>query len=241
MPGLFFWLVLGWWKVPWIPWGAGDVALGDRLIYSVMVSMLILFAGGKFDATDMGAGVGLWKLFYLGLMGAMAGAVVGGADWVRRRWITSQEQQQAAEANARSIKLQDDRDVLLEKLLTDDAGTSKPTALVTLKDGSVFGGALARRDTSATGLVGWFNIELDGASVDVGNQVTSLVKARQWKQALALAKKHKLKVSDRNPIWKKVGGNQEDQIHAHMTWDAAQVTGVAVHAGQGSDELISFP
>jgi hypothetical protein len=241
VPGLFFWMVLRLWKVPWIPWDSADVALGDRLIYSVLVSMLILLVGGKFQPTDVGAGVGLWKLFYLALVGAMAGVVVGGVDFLRRRWNTSQEQRQAVEADARSIKLHDDQEALLEKLLTDDAGLSRPAALVTLKDGSVFGGALARRDTSATGLVGWFDLELDGTSADVGHTVRHLVKTRQWNQALAMAKTHKLTLKVRNSIWKQVGDDREDQTYVHMTWDSAQVTNVDVHADEGTDDLISLP
>lgn len=240
VPGLFFWFLVALFKVPWLPWGAGDVALGDRLIYSVLISMLIVIVGGTFESTDISAGVGLNKLGYLAFAGVISGAAIGGADHVIRLVIRRSRKKREAEADSKSIKQTDDEKVLLEKLLESYPAANRPGAVVSLKDGRIFSGSLARKDSNATAIVGSFQVVLDGVSDEVRNRLETLVRARQWNAALVLARTQGLPVSIREPIHETSNGDDQPQVVAHMTWDNADVKSVACEDGTGEMELITL-
>jgi hypothetical protein len=85
VPGLLFWFFVGKLKTSW-DIGAG---LGDKLIYSVLISVGFVVFAEYVRKVDVTRGVGLAMLGYLALAGGVLGLLVGGAgrvyDWNRKR------------------------------------------------------------------------------------------------------------------------------------------------------------
>jgi uncharacterized integral membrane protein len=181
VPGLFFWVVFSLFRVGWMPWPSGDLALGDKLFFSVLASALLLFIVASFNARapafpNFSGGIGLPKLlFYVGV-GAGAGLVVGGLIWVTQ-WVgrvlaARREERQAREALAteerrrrelaRQVQLDDPLDVLLEKLLEKYPDLSTTETVVYLKNGTSYTGTLGEEGESATALVGSYFVNLEG-------------------------------------------------------------------------------
>lgn len=250
VPGLFFWLVVALFRIPWLPWKPGELALGDRLIYSVLVSLAVVVVGSWFGSTDISTGLGLAKLGFLALAGGLLGAIVGVLDWLVR-YLSGQRRkrlEEAAEAErrrleaaaeARRIKLDDGQDALLDKLLDDRPNARRPQAIVTLEDGRTFRGTLARKDASATALLGWFQVVLDGQPEEFAARFRELARERKWREALALADGRGLEVQVRDTIYENVGGVEEPIEDAHKTWENEEVRSVTNEDDAGPDELIT--
>lgn len=239
VPGLFFWLVVTVCKVPWLPWKPNELALGDRLIYSVLISIFIVVVGSCFDFSDLGAGLGLVKLGYLALAGALFGAAVGGLDRLFRFFAGRRRKRLEEAAEARLIKLGEDHEALLDKLLDTYPGATRPRAVVTLKNGKSFRGSLARKDKDATALLGWFQVGLDGQPTQVADDFKALALARRWREALALARVHNLEIAVRDTIYETTGGADVPQEQGHRTWGSAEVRNVTNEDEESDVELIS--
>jgi len=61
------------------------IALGDKLIYSVLASAVIMVLLSSSSYFNLKSGLSVWKLFYLALIGAALGFVVGFVDWLIRK------------------------------------------------------------------------------------------------------------------------------------------------------------
>lgn len=140
------------------------MALGDKLIYSVLVSICIVGVGQWISPIDVSDGISLNKLIRLAAIGALLGAIVGGADYS----IRQARQRRAA---AREITFGDDEQTLLGKLLQLNPRLKPGQAIeVRLKNGQRYRGSMFYRTTTLTSLVGWFKISLD----DQGSEIEKI-------------------------------------------------------------------
>lgn len=157
VPGLFFWLVVARFKVRWLPWGEGGLALGDKLLFSVVVSVPILIAISlvttRSPFPDVNTGISVFKLFTYGAVGAVLGLGFGLHEVYRRR--------REARRRAAQVQLDDPPHVLLGKLLRLYPDDQLPRAVARLPDGTEYHGTLAQKGDVATALVGSFHVNLD--------------------------------------------------------------------------------
>jgi hypothetical protein len=238
VPGFFFWMVLTLFKVPWLPWSSEQLALGDRMIYSVLISMGIVVLGGQFKDTDISTGLGLTKLGYLAFMGLVLGIVVSIIDRLVRYLIQQQRQRQQKKAEEKLIKIGDGLEVLLEKLVERFPNIQQPRAIVLLKNGQRFKGSLAQQDAEGTALIGWFQIQINQQTKAITDRLKEFEKTRQWREILTLARSQELEIKIRDPIFNITAGGDEPQPDAYKTWASAEVETVNVEADKGDFELI---
>jgi hypothetical protein len=147
VPGLLFWVVVGWFRVPW-----AKSELGEITLYSIPISLLFMVAGRWAPAMDVGSGIGVVKLGCLALGGAVLGGIVGLVDYMRRR-----AKQEAEDALV--IADSDDMPELIGKLAARHRYAGPKTMQVTLKDGRQYAGSWAVRDGGYTYLFGAFYID----------------------------------------------------------------------------------
>ena len=206
VPGLVFWLVIGWLQVPW---NIGS-ALGDKLIYSVIVSVVLLWLI-SWLATDLSGSIGLSKLFWFAAAGAFAGGVIGGADHLARWWIRRQKQQQAAIADAAEVKVGDEPLVVLEKLLNKYPDGRKPRAVV--KSGETqYTGSLMEETAELVAIAGWFRIAKD--NIQAANRAEILNALDQAKSPIEiynLARRYNLTIEPRNGIRESTNGVDSEE------------------------------
>lgn len=148
IPGLCFWLVVSWFGAKW---GVG-LALGDKLIYSILVSLGLVLLGSGWTLTDISAGVSIQKLTYWALSGALAGVLAGAVN----KSIRNREAKSEAEI---AIGPMDDEKAIFGKLLVRYSGAHRPYSKVVLKTKEEYGGSLAYRGTEHTVLVGWYKVK----------------------------------------------------------------------------------
>jgi hypothetical protein len=195
VPGLFAWFVFALFDVGWKPWPDAGLALGEKLFYSVLVSIPLLFVinwtiVGSFSFPDVNSGISLSKLLiYIGF-GAALGAAVGGPIRLvkeigrrlaeRRQRMEEEraraEERRRQEERARQVQLNDAPDVLLEKLLRLYPYSRQPRAVVYLKNGTQFSGTLAQQGEDATALIASFQVKLDG----LARQIVEELKQAQY-------------------------------------------------------------
>ncbi len=175
VPGLCFWLIVSWFGVSW---GVG-LALGDKIIYSVLVSFALLMLDSRWVSADISSGLSVVKLVIWASSGVVLGALVGALDKGRRLIVARRE------AAITIGQLDDDQTVfrkllvrylakdetifrklvdILEKKTTSSGVTpgisnaGKPFAKVFLKNTEVYCGSLVYQDKERTRLVGWYKL-----------------------------------------------------------------------------------
>jgi len=144
---LLFWFFVGKLKTSW-DIGAG---LGDKLIYSVLISVGFVVFAEYVRKVDVTRGVGLAMLGYLALAGGVLGLLVGGAgrvyDWNRKR------QEQALTPNRRCAGTRR----FLWKVLKRYPTLKKPRMMVRVGDAEyVWILGMQTQDKATTVIVGWF-------------------------------------------------------------------------------------
>jgi hypothetical protein len=204
VPGLLFWLLLDWWQTPWR--AQGNV-LGDKMIYSVLVSAALV---GLLDLipplkpyVNITSGLSMSKVLLLAGIGAVAGFVVGAGDhawaWYRAR--------QALSANDQEL-------VLFAKLLRVNKGKRRPTTLVQTAAGTRYRGSVGARTAAGTFLMGWYGIQ--GAPEDVKKKIQRLLQSGDYTTALKTALKKNLTVTGRDYIYERPQGGEENQAAEQM-------------------------
>jgi hypothetical protein len=151
VPGLCFWLILSWFDVSW----SKDLALGDKITYSMLVSFFILLLEAPFSSTDIFSGLSLRKLAIWATSGIVPGLLVGGFDKGRRALKTSRE-------IAITIGPLDDDQTIFRKLLvryTPQKDSKLLTTVTQAKDRKSLYGSMAYQDTGRTVLVGWYKVK----------------------------------------------------------------------------------
>lgn len=208
VPGLVFWLII---KLFGASWSVD--ALGAQMIYSVLVSIAIVFVGAWFNFSDVSAGISMGRLLSLVLAGLLVGSVAGGSDLairkVRARQAAKREAArlaQAADLEAarleQEIRPEESLARLLGKLLElpPQAQLNKP--LIRLKkDQQQYVGALGARTyftepgsskTELVSVVGSFFIDSDAADEALKARLKEFRDAGQMRALIALAEENKL-------------------------------------------------
>jgi hypothetical protein len=231
VPGLFFWLVIGWLKVPW------DIgsALGDKLVYSVIVSVLLLWLINFWKPNTSGA-IGLSKLFTFALAGATVGLFVGSVDHGLRFLVRLRKQTRQSIAKAAEVKLGDDSLVLLRKLLTKYPNCRKPRAVVTLGEEQYIGSLMAETD-EIVAVIGWFRIARENIQASNRDEVIAeLEGAKEPIELFNIATRYRLKIEPRNGIKQRTKGN-ESELEEVWTSPREGVT-AEQHCDTAEDEVL---
>ena len=207
VPGLFFWLVLGWFK---FPLSIGGLGLGDKLIYSVLTSLPLLWIVNWLKP-DPNAGISFGKLSFYAITGLSTGFVIGIVAW---GWRWKHGRSMARERlllKEKEIKFGDTPQVLLGKLLNIYPGYHKPRAVLRTAAGDGYEGSLATETEEVVAIVGWFQI--DQAKIihqDKAAIVAELKNANRPIDLFNLAVKYGLQLEGRNPI--RVGGKDIKEL-----------------------------
>lgn len=212
VPGLFFWIVVGFLKVPWNI-GSG---LGDKLVYSVIVSIILLWILNWWQA-DLGGAIGLYKLFKFALAGAVVGLVAGFTDHGRQLLVRRYRENKAKIAKAGEVKLGDESDELLRKLVKLHPNCRKPQAVIRLKDGTEYIGSLMAETSEIVALIGWFRILKQ--NIQGPNRAQIIAELEQAKQPIDLynlAIQYNLQIEPRNGI-KQITNGAESEIDEKLT------------------------
>jgi len=186
VPGLLFWMAVNFWGATWGP----GVALGDKLIYSVLASAVIMVLLSSSFYFNLKSGLSVWKLFYLALIGAGLGLVVGFVDWLIRK--TGEKKKEA-----RTAEYGDDAITALGKLLRLHQGKQIAQVRVRLKDGKQFLGSLGESRADLVTLVGWFAINTTGLAEDVIKELREILSRSQYAALFdAVENKSAIELSD---------------------------------------------
>lgn len=170
IPGLFFWIAIRLFKVPW----GVDLPLGDKTIYSIIISSLFMAVGAWYDYFNVNNGISLNKLLKLAGAGFAAGVVVAIAYhlWNRRQQkkltdsrISFADSESAILGKALQLNSNYNPGKLrrLLALIFPRAAYRKPATLVRLNDKTEYVGSFAVRDPASVVLLGWFGVKTDGA------------------------------------------------------------------------------
>jgi hypothetical protein len=192
VPGLIFWVIVGLFGVPW-----KTDALGDKMIYSVLVSLLFVGFGALLDYFNLTSklsvsrGISLSGLSWLAAAGLVAGVVFGGTDSGIRYLLRK-----------RLIDPRDDEFTLLRKLLVLNTKAATPKSIIKLKEGNAeYVGSLSAYQGNRYYLVGWYRVDLNELPAEIPQSVVdSLVKFKSGGSQLDLfdlaMERNLLKVSD---------------------------------------------
>jgi hypothetical protein len=226
LPGFFFWAaaeLIGAFK------GMGQ-ALGEKTIYSIMISFVIVAFSSWGTPISVALGVSISKLAFLCAIGTSAGLLCGIAERSVQGWRSKR-------ASQRKLNPDENYDLVLEKLLAKNPGWIRPKVTLRLKKdvreeyiGSLYG----KTDTDYV-LVGWFQVK-----VPVGNRkVESLEKEQQLAKIVAWARKSGVNVKKLRPIRLRIGegGDQETEEKYVMSWKNEEVSGVSVEFEQSVEPL----
>ncbi len=203
IPGLLFWLTLDAFQTPWRVQGG---VLGDKLIYSVLVSLALMIVLGHFDQLksffDITSGVSMEKVGMLAAVGAAFGLLTAGGDHLLRQHSTR-----------RSLHADDPDLVLFAKLLELNKGKLKPSTIFRSKDGTQYRGSVGARKGTEAFLAGWYQIEGAAASQPIRAKIEYLLKKGDYVTALKVATNDKngVRVKPRDYIYKQPAGGAEDQ------------------------------
>jgi hypothetical protein len=211
VPGLLFWMVLDWWSTPWRV--QGDV-LADKMIYSVLLSLLLIAIVSPVHwlqpYTDVTSGLSMTKLEFLALFGAVAGLATGGGDRAVRWYLTR-----------RSLRPTDQELVLLEKLLRLNPGRLKPSSIVRMSNGVQYRGSVGAQTATHTFLMGWYQISRVPGQPDISpavrNEIAGMIGRGEYYNALRTARTTTgLQVNPRDYIYRRTAGGPETQEDAIM-------------------------
>lgn len=201
IPGLFFWIAIRLFKVPW----GVDLPLGDKTIYSIIISSLFMAVGAWYDYFNVNNGISLNKLLKL----AGAGFIVGVAVAIVYHLWNRRQQKKLADSR---ISFSDRDPVILGKalqlnsnynpgklrrllaLIFPRAAYRKPTTLVRLRDKTEYVGSFAVRDPESVVLLGWFGIKTDGAVEETITEAKRLEEQGRMFELYRFATQHGLTI-----------------------------------------------
>jgi hypothetical protein len=204
LPGFCFWLVLSLFGVRW----SFGLALGDKIVYSVLVSLALLFLCTHFSSADISSGLSIRKLFIWGATGLGTGVLVGGGDLLVR-WIKRKKEE------AITLKPLDDEQLIFRKLLVRYKDEEKPLSKVVLKNNKEYYGSLVYKDSEKTTLVGWYELK-QSAVAAIGDP-----KDRTAFRKAILS--HSAVLDQRDGVRMLRDGLYEDTLHWLFQWNNADV------------------
>ena len=230
VPGLFFWIVIELMKRPW---GVG-LAIGEKLIYSVVVSLLFLYVSSHLNPMNLRMGISMKHLFSLAGAGAGVGSVVCCLDWFVR-WKLRRKQE------AWAILPGDPSELLLKKLLHRYSGYNRPLATVRLKNGESYSGSLAVQTSDTTIILGWFQLGLEDQTDHVKNQFRQALSGSSPWMVLELADRLKINVTLRNAVKKKIEGEENSTGYSVQKWANDEVSEWKVEKTGGQWSPLDIP
>ncbi|HKY44804.1 MAG TPA: hypothetical protein VJM50_17060 [Pyrinomonadaceae bacterium] len=190
VPGLIFWIVVSLFGVSWKRGG-----LGDQMIYSVLISLILVTIGTLLGFVDLNAGISTGKLFRLGIGGLIAGAIAGGVDRAVREWKRNQ-------LLTDQINEGEDELVILAKLLKLPAHATHASPMIELKSGEKYVGSLGARTemirkgnsvpTALYSLVGSWEITQPAEGTALRKEMDSLRESGKMLQLIESAKSKNL-------------------------------------------------
>jgi hypothetical protein len=190
VPGLIFWIVVSFFGVSWKREG-----LGDQMIFSVLVSLVLVTIETWIGFVDLNAGISTGKLFRLGIGGLIAGVIAGGADLATRlinkkRILRDQ------------INETDDEYTILAKLLKLPAHATVAQPMIELKSGVKYVGSLGARTemirkdsaekTALFSLVGSWTIKQPAEGSSLREEFDNFRQAGKMRRLIETAKKNEL-------------------------------------------------
>ncbi len=191
VPGLLFWLALDFWKTPWRIQGP---TLGDKTVYSVLVSMLLMAVVLKLplkkDYFDITEGLSWPKLGALALLGGGVGMLVGALDRFFR-WLHTKHLLHPNDSDA----------TLLVKLLRLNVGRDEPKTTVTLTNGQSFEGSVGGQSSDRTYLVGWYKVRSQGHAQGQVEAIRRALAATEFAHAAELAAKYGFQLETQDFIY----------------------------------------
>ena len=225
VPGLFFLLMLDWWK---FPRSLGGVGLGDKLIYSILWSLPLLYIVNRISP-DSNPGISFRKLTIYALTGLAAGLVLGAGAW---GWRWNRERQR----EERQVRLEFTPEQLLGKLLAIHPDYHKPVGIMRIGNDEYRGSLADMTDNNVVAVVGWFQIDrskIDGP--DKAEILAELDAAERSIDMYEVATKHGLSLDPFNAIT--MNGNEIEELGvARPKNDAYAVT----QDGKGQYEPITL-
>jgi hypothetical protein len=157
VPGLFFWVITSLFRIPW----SVGIALGDKMIYSVLVSIGFVLIGTWIESIDIDVrkGIGVIKLLYLAGGGAALGILVG---FITRIYMSIRRRHRAE----RQINFSEEPESIFRKLLLKNPNITQGQFSITLDNekGEEYIGSLFEQtpnttsETGFTSIVGWCKI-----------------------------------------------------------------------------------
>lgn len=196
VPGLFCWLVLGWLRFPWT---IGGLGLGDKLIYSVIISLPLLWIVNWLTA-DQSVGISLGKLGVYAVTGVAAGFVVGIGPRLQMLFSEKTTANKERLRKEREIKSDDSAEELLGKLLNLYPDYKNPRAELRDPEGTIYGGSLAAETDEIVGIVGWFQIDKSKIPAEKQAAIPELQAATRSLDRFNIARKYGLPLETRNPL-----------------------------------------
>lgn len=202
VPGLFFWIALRLFRVPW----GVDLPLGDKTIYSIIISSLFMVVGAWYDYFNVNNGISLNKLLKLAAVGFAAGFVVAIAYHVWNRWrlkklagkrISFDDSEAAILGKALQLNPNYNPGKLrrLLALIFPRAAYTKPVTLVRLRDNTEYVGSFAVRDPESVVLLGWFSVQTNGADKVLTKAAKQLAEDGKLLELHRFATENKLEIA----------------------------------------------
>jgi hypothetical protein len=234
VPGLVFWLVLSHLGVPW---AVAGVALGDRMVYSLLISiLLLLIVGDWMKLIDLEAAIGTAKFATLALVGLGAGLVVAGlhhaVSWVQRFLERS-----------RYIRSDDDLYTKLEKLLAANRDYQHPKATVKVTENGSrkYVGTLAATMGGKVWLAGSFRLVLPAGGGKIASGIKKDYQAGNLAKVVHAARRHKLQITVRNLIQEARDTDLEPTDHYLRSWPTGTIEVEEDPNKQAFLELVETP
>jgi len=207
VPGLAFWLVLGVFRVHWLV----NIALAEKTLYSVLVSLAILFLGDRMQWLEADAAIGVSHLAALAAVGGVVGLVVSGLHHAVRWTIENRR-----EADRRAATVEESSDPLevqLEKLLRIHGPAPQPLIWELTVGEERYFGSLVVTAEKQTWLIGWFRVGTAAADAQTRGRLLELKQAGKLAEVVQLARARGL------PIVLRTGIREGEWDEAHATDD----------------------
>ena len=236
IPGLIFWVIVDWFNLPWKREG-----LGDQMIYSVLISLVLVGVETWIGLINLNDGISTSKLLWLGLGGFIAGGIAVLVDRNVRRIKESR-------TLSDQINEGDDELTILGKLLSLPALATVAQPMIELKSGERYVGSLAARTemirrgsadkTALYSLVGSWQINLPTEGTPLRAEIDRLRDAKKIRQLIETARSNNLITAVDSLQSVDKNNNLAASNIRGTSWRADDVTGITPNVqGWGSPPL----
>jgi hypothetical protein len=230
-PGLLFWLIV---NALGASWGPG-IALGDKMIYSVLTSAVIMLLLSPLRSFDMRTGLSISKLAYLAIIGAVLGFLAGGIDWAVR-YVKKRN------LEAQTLSAGDNQSAALGKLLRAYEDTSIAKTIVRLTNGEQYVGSLGQKNSNVVTLAGWFRVQREGIPQGLLEGLKRQLLEKKYLQLFTAAERNGWQIEASNYILKLgADGHEQPTPDATRSWKPNEVQEVAPILGEPKWPPLGLP